>query len=171
MHEDPPGVDQKMVTPCIENPYRELAAYALGKPHGHITVQDLREAEVRALRVTSMDPPLLGKFLEQYPPQDPMRKVLTIQIERAEGVLLCLWRGDYQAAFDIQPGPYIHFKGGEYLVFKEALLLEGPKERMAIVYYEPPNGRAFVRTIREWVDIVKWPDGLYRPRFMKKGSV
>jgi hypothetical protein len=134
-------------------------------------VKDLQDAKKHAQRVCSSDPPLLQKFLEQYPAQDPMRKVTVEQVEEVEGLLQCIWRGDYgDDVFDPKSGPYVHFKGETYLCFGIATLLQGPKEEVAVVYSNKP-GDIFVRTLKEWIEIVKWPDGKYRPRFMKEGSV
>ena len=159
-----------MPTPCISNPYAALACYALCRPLGDVSVGDLQDAENRAKKLCSADPPLLGKFLELYPAQSPMSKATLEQVEEAEGLLQCIWRGDYKDARNPDSGPYTHFKGTLYLVYGQALLLQGPKGEPAVVY-SSKAGSVFVRTLQEWSEIVKWPDGKYRPRFMKEGSV
>lgn len=159
-----------MATPCIPNPYAALACYALCRPLGDISVKDLQDAEKRAEKVCSSDPPLLEKFLEQYPAQDPMAKTTVERVEEVEGLLQCIWRGDYKDAFNPEAGPYVHFKGTIYLCYGNATLLQGPKEEHAVVY-SSKSGEIFVRPLKEWAEIVKWPDGKYRPRFMKEGSV
>ena len=159
-----------MATPCIPNPYAALACYALCRPLGDVSVKDTQDAEERAKQVCSSDPPLLQKFLEQYPAQNPIFKTTRKRVEEVEGLLQCIWRGDYKDAFNPESGPYVHFKGTNYLCFGIATLLQGPKEETAVVY-SSKEGDIFVRPIKEWAEIVKWPDGKYRPRFMKEGSV
>jgi hypothetical protein len=150
-----------MATPSISNPYRVLAAYALSKSIDFIGEDESIEAEVRATKVCSTDPPLLLKFIELYPslPKggDP---------GQAEGLLRCIWRGELETSHNPSVGcNYQHFKGNIYRVHFKALLLQGPKEEQAIVYGR--EGETFVRPVREWGDLVLWPDGEYHPRFMR----
>lgn len=158
-----------MATPFISNPYAVLASYALGGPPLGVSPEETEEAEKFALSLRSKDPPLLEKFLALYPPQNPMRKTTVEQSEEAEGLLRCIWRGDYEGVFNPKAGPYTHFKGETYLCYGEARLLQGPREEIAVVYSNK-KGDVFVRPLREWVEIVKWPDGRYRPRFAREGA-
>jgi hypothetical protein len=158
-----------MTTYFIANPYEVLARYALGKSSG-ISENDVRDAKSFAERVCSEDPPLLEKFLSYYPPQNPMRKVTVDQMEEAGGLLHCIWRGEYDRVLDPEAGPYVHFKGETYLCYGKALLIQGPKEDPAVVYSNKA-GDVFVRPLREWVEIVKWSDGKYRPRYLKESLV
>jgi hypothetical protein len=163
-----------MATPCIPNPYAALACYALCRPLGDVSVRDIDVARVKARGLRYADPPLLPKFLEQYPAillttaQKQMMKVNASHAEEVEGLLQCIWRGDYEDVFNLESGPYVHFKGVTYLVYGKALLLQGPKEEPVVVY-SSKEGEIFVRPLREWVEVVKWPDGKYRPRFRKEG--
>jgi hypothetical protein len=156
-----------MPTPCIPNPYAALACFALARPLGDISEKDIEEAATFALKIRSSDPPLLKKFLGLYPPQNPMGKSTVDRVEEAEGLLQCIWRGDYDGVHNPEAGPYVHFKGETYLCYGKALLLQGPKEEPAVVYSNK-GGDIFVRPLKEWVEIVKWPDGKYRPRFTKE---
>jgi hypothetical protein len=156
-----------MATPCIPNPYAALASYALGGPSVGASQEEIQEAEKFALSLQGKDPPLLEKFLALYPPQSPMRKTTVERSEEAEGLLMCIWRGDLKGVLNPKAGPYTHFKGETYLCYGEAKLLQGPKEEVAVVYSNK-KGDTFVRPLREWVEIVKWPDGRYRPRFVKE---
>lgn len=147
-----------------------LACYALHRPVGGVSPDEVEEATRFTLKLKAQDPPLLQKFLSFYPPQDTTRWVIADQAEEAEGLLQCLWRGDYEGVLDPKSGPFVHFKGTTYLCFGEAKLLQGPKEEIAVVY-SSKSGEIFVRPLREWVEIVKWPDGKYRPRFMREELV
>lgn len=158
-----------MPTPCIPNPYAALASYALGGPIVGASQEEINEAEKFALSLRDKDPPLLEKFLALYPPQNPMRKTTVERSEEAEGLLRCIWRGDYEGVFNPKAGPYTHFKGETYLCYGKAKLLQGPKEEVAVVY-SSKSGDIYVRPLREWIEIVKWPDGKYRPRFAKDGA-
>lgn len=155
-----------MATPFIANPCAVLAAYSLGRPICEVSLEEIDDAKKKALSLQSVDPPLLQKFLVLYPPQDPLRKVTVDQDEEAEGLLRCIWRGDYERSLAPKIGPYIHFKGSVYLCYGEAKLLQGPKEEVAMIYSNK-EGEMFVRPLQEWIEIVKWPNGLYRPRFIE----
>lgn len=152
-----------MPTPCISNPYKTLAAYALGKPLGWVSEQEIDQANKAVNEVLDHDPLLLPYFLSHYPKGE--RGGNGITEAEAEGILRCLWRGDYQRAFNIQSGPHLHFKGSTYLVYGEGILLQGPKEEPAVVYSNI-EGKIFIRPLREWTEIVKWPNGEYNPRYI-----
>ena len=154
-----------MTTPSINNPYRILAAYALRKPPEIIPESVVLEARERAKQVCCSDPPLLTKFLSFYTDVEPHIKVTTEDAERAEKLLRCIWRGDLHEAYDPTPGNYQHFKGSFYTVQSLAKLLQGPKEELAVVYGNDEG--TFVRPLREWIELVLWPDGEYRPRFKR----
>lgn len=155
-----------MATPCIPNPYAALACYALGN-RNRVTDAEIDEARGKALSLRSKDPPLLQKFLDLYPPQDLIRKITDNQTEEAEGLLRCIWRGDYERALTPKAGPYVHFKGSIYICYGKAKLLQGPEEEVAVIYSNK-EGEMFVRPLREWAEIVIWPNGLYRPRFVEE---
>jgi hypothetical protein len=155
-----------VTTPCIQNPYAVLASFALGGPVCGASTEEAKEAEKFALSLRDKDPPLLEKFLAFYPTQDSMQDSTVEQCAEVEGLLRCIWRGDYEGVFKPKAGPYTHFKGGNYLCYGEAKLLQGPKEEVAVVY-SSESGTIYVRPLREWVEIVKWPDGKYRPRFAR----
>jgi hypothetical protein len=154
-----------MSTPIINNPYRVLASYALRKPPEVLPDSVIFEARARAKQVCGSDPPLLGKFLSFYTDIEPHIKVTAEDAERAEKLLRCIWRGDLDEAYDPIPGIYQHFKGGTYRVQALAKLLQGPKEEIAVVYGN--DEETFVRPLKEWVELILWPDGEYHPRFMR----
>ncbi len=153
-----------MATLSIDNPYRVLAAYALKKQPGTLSEEELVEAENRAKEVCSSDPPLLAKFMSFYK-VDPAWKTTVDVAEQAEKLLRCIWRGEVEEAYAPTPGPYQHFKGTLYTVQSVALLLQGPREELAVVYGDTKG--TFVRPLREWAELVIWPDGEYHPRFKR----
>jgi hypothetical protein len=150
-----------MTTPCITDPYKALACYALHRHREDVSSEEVREAENFTLKLKFQGPPLLQKFLAFYPPQDPMWETP----EEIEGLLQCIWRGDFERTLSAKTGPYTHFKGGLYLCYGKSLLIQGLKEETAVVYSNQ-EGSIFVRPLREWAEIVKWEDNRYRPRFV-----
>jgi hypothetical protein len=155
-----------MATPSIDNPYRILAAYALRKQPGVIPEFSILEAKKRAKQVCGSDPPLLQKFLSFYTDVEPHIQVTSEDTDQAEKLLRCIWRGEAEEGWDPSPGSYQHFKGAIYTVQSIALLLQGPKEERAVVYGNTEG--TFVRPLREWAELVLWPDGEYHPRFKKQ---
>ena len=155
-----------MATPSIDNPYRILASYALHKSPDVLPDSVILEARERAKQVCRSDPPLLAKFISFYTDVEPHVGVTAEDAERAEKLLRCIWRGDVEEAYDPTPGQYLHFKGAFYTVKSTALLLQGPKEELAVVYSNSDG--TFVRPLREWVELVLWPDGEYHPRFKRQ---
>ena len=62
---------------------------------------------------------------------------------------------------------YIHHKGGKYLVL--ALADESTNDRKGnkvVVYVSLTYGKIKCRDLREFIEIVKWPDGDMKPRFV-----
>lgn len=57
-----------------------------------------------------------------------------------------------------------HFKGGEYRVISAATI-EATEER-AVVYRSEGTGLTWVRTYADFTQLVEWPDGVTRPRFV-----
>jgi len=155
-----------VATPSIDDPYRILASYALRKPPEVLPSSVIFEARKRAKQVCGYDPPLLDRFLSFYTDVEPHISVTAEDAVRAEKLLRCIWRGDVDEAYDPTPGTYQHFKGNFYTVQSIAKLLQGPKEELAVVYGNDDG--TFVRPLREWVELVLWPDGEYHPRFKRQ---
>ena len=156
-----------MTTPCVPNPYDVVAAYAIGKPSPWVSREEAEAADAAIRKSCVGDPPFLDRFLAQYPAQEHRNPQQAIEVEE---LLQCIWRGEFKEAFNVKSGPYIHFKGTTYLCFGIGTLIQGPKEEVAVVYSNK-EGEVWIRPLDEWVEVVKWPDGKYRPRFMKEGSV
>jgi len=150
-----------MPTQFIVDPFIPLAAIALGKLEHAVTPEERNEAQVRASLAVTFGAPFHERFLGYYPPKTQSGE----QVDKTEKLLRLFWRGDLD--YEVFPGGYQHFKGGLYTVEQIALLLEGSKEEVAVIYFgiQDPS-KVFVRPLREWYHIVLWPDGEYRPRFM-----
>lgn len=67
----------------------------------------------------------------------------------------------------VLPGLYRHFKGRLYVVEGRALDVTGSRSPTEMVlYHNRTSGERFVRTYEDFVAVVKWPDGIMRPRFI-----
>jgi len=64
-------------------------------------------------------------------------------------------------------GLYDHFKGGVYSSERVALWVEDGSP--VVIYVSLANGATFVRKCSEWNEVVQWPDGKYRSRFVFRG--
>lgn len=112
------------------------------------------------------EPPLFPKLLEALGGHFSAETLSPAKQELAEKILRFLWRGENTG--DVRPGTYKHFKGNLYTVEKIALLLKGQSEEPAVIYFANNDpSKVFVRPLCEWYDIVLWPDGEYRLRFMR----
>jgi hypothetical protein len=71
----------------------------------------------------------------------------------------------------IRPGIYDHFKGGVYLVTGLSTWVSGGEpEAQAVEYLSMIYGTRFTRLATQWCEVVQWPDGKYRSRFVYRGS-
>jgi hypothetical protein len=82
---------------------------------------------------------------------------------------------------EFRPGKYVHYKGGHY----SAIMLVAHHETREpmVVYVSHEKGNVQVRELRQppregfqtssvdaWTDVVEWPDGEKRPRFVFLGD-
>jgi hypothetical protein len=65
---------------------------------------------------------------------------------------------------------YIHFKGGRYVVRGVAIDATNGAERYVVVYSSVTDKRLFVRSLEEFLEVVLWPDGVMRARFVEAKS-
>lgn len=73
----------------------------------------------------------------------------------------------------IQPGLYEHYKGGKYLVVALAETHEHNGD-VDVIYISLAYGKYVTRPLQRdsrnedsWTDLVKWPDGVERCRFIR----
>lgn len=69
---------------------------------------------------------------------------------------------------DLERGIYDHFKGGVYLVRGVSSWASGNGEPV-VEYTSMVFGTHHVRLLSQWREIVKWPDGEQRGRFVYRG--
>jgi hypothetical protein len=70
----------------------------------------------------------------------------------------------------VKPGLWRHFKGALYVVEGTALnVSQGPDEGLTMVLYwslsDGPS-KKFVRDLEEFIEPIRWRDGVVRPRFL-----
>lgn len=75
------------------------------------------------------------------------------------------WLSD--AGWDMTHGVWDHFKGGVYRSTAVALCVDTEKAK---VCYENEAGRKFVRDVDSWNELVQWPDGEWRSRFVRRSN-
>lgn len=62
---------------------------------------------------------------------------------------------------------YKHHKGGTYTVICVGLESTNSRPRLpVVVYVSHERGYINMRDLKEWEEVVMWPDGLERPRFV-----
>ena len=68
---------------------------------------------------------------------------------------------------EIKQGVYQHYKGGKYLVlFVADVATNGQEGKKEVVYVSLTNGMILCRNLDEFTEVVKWPDGGMKPRFI-----
>lgn len=69
---------------------------------------------------------------------------------------------------ELQPGLYVHYKGGKYLVlFVAHESTNGREGRDVVVYVSLTNNSTHTRDFVEFTEEIVWPDGVTRPRFIR----
>ena len=78
---------------------------------------------------------------------------------------------------DLVRGPWIHYKGGRYLVAFVAETHEHNGD-LDVVYISLTHGKVVTRPLRRdsrdqdsWQDMIRWPDGMHRERFVPEDSL
>jgi hypothetical protein len=103
---------------------------------------------------------------ETYVPPPPVKNE-----EEIRRLLICCaegWAVDRRTQ-QVVSGIYDHFKGGVYIVLLPLHKWTGD-EGGQVVLYTNLTSEVFARHVDVWTEIVKWPDGKYRPRFVLRGD-
>ncbi len=76
-----------------------------------------------------------------------------------------------------QPGLYLHSKGGTYILVCVAEMHEHNGD-LDVIYISLKHGKFVTRPLRQdsrkqasWLDVVEWPDGKKRERFVPMGAL
>ena len=118
---------------------------------------------------------LLGRFMKAM---DADGKRLNIEkADLASGLLECLnpYQSDvpYTSPDSLRSNKigniYDHFKGGVYMIRDFSLWASGNGE-LVVEYLSMIHGTKHARLGSEWCEVVQWPDGKYRSRFVHRGA-
>jgi hypothetical protein len=109
-------------------------------------------------------------------PVSRVRDILSQSVNTISQELIPLWLSLRDSVSDnwlSEAGPrmphgiYDHFKGGVYLTERVALWVDD--DSPVVFYVSLVNGAAYCRRCSEWNEVVQWPDGKYRSRFVFRG--
>jgi hypothetical protein len=112
---------------------------------------------------------LVSRFVQGMPKGNWLN---TQAMELAQGLLECL--DPYQAyspytnPASIMEGIWDHFKGGVYLKSGQGSWASGNNEPV-VEYISMIYGSKHYRLVDQWCEVVQWPDGKYRSRFVYRG--
>ena len=68
---------------------------------------------------------------------------------------------------EVTPGIYQHYKGGTYRVLLIATESTNAREgNKAVIYISLKDGLIHYRDLKEFTELVVWPDGGKKPRFI-----
>jgi len=152
------------MTDFIRDPYRRLTGHFLVRDEDDVSDSELAhctEVVDRIVRTAGA-----GSFEERF--AEARGFPISDEVERKEvyGLLLCLHLGWWTK--DVQIGGYYdHYKGGYYFV--EKLILDTATKQDKFVYQSVYTKKWFGRAPHEWREIVEWPDGVLRSRFIQRG--
>jgi hypothetical protein len=136
-----------MATPGIADPFAKLS---------EITGHEITEAMI----YEHIDhPEFVSIFLRQYHVKDGDEDLVT-------GLLNALDKAGWisEAGPDMKHGVWDHFKGGVYL--SDGLGLNADSDELEVEYISLLHGTRHHRRCSSWNEIVQWPDGEYRSRFV-----
>ena len=179
------------MTQGIRDMYRHVAAIVSGMKAEDVP-QELRAQVKMALFEAAglIEPKVpdasaeqcLEKFTEILAKVYPHYFKIGVQDNREEllALLESLFHPEWRNAAPIDPnnwpmplGIYDHFKGGVYKVRGVSTFASGVMDDMAmeevVEYTSLTSGKDFTRFHWEWDELVKWPDGKYRARFVYRG--
>ena len=148
-----------MIKPTT-NVYCKIASLAFGK--AELEVESAEESQVYAavqqtLHAEDPDIDVLLHYLSGVPPEI---------VPEIRELLYCILRQDLtETGSKFQHGTYKHFKGHQYrtlMCAKDAI-----SEKDLVVYTALQDGSLWTRPTLDFGEVVLWPDGRYRSRFVK----
>jgi hypothetical protein len=156
-----------MATPGFGEPYTKLTELFLGN-----TTTDHERSVVHRMvdeAILSTGDSLLNRFLQRVSALVP-DKVAGADHALVDGLLRCIANGWYTGPLTLKEnGIWDHFKGGVYLKTGHGSWASGDGEPV-IEYISMIYGTKHYRLASQWCDVVQWPDGGYRSRFVYRGS-
>ena len=152
------------MTPAFEDVYATLAQLA-GLEISEAVRSRIDKAAFDGLRIG-------GSFHKEFWRLviDPDSVALTYEQELlVEGLFDCLAHDWVSAAGpNMQHGIWDHFKGGLYMSVGTAI--DAERDCCQVEYISLYHATRHHRRAASWNEVVKWPDGRYRSRFVYRGS-
>jgi hypothetical protein len=162
-----------MSTPGIKDVFRRIVSIVDHMPEENVTKARRSQIKMACFAATAVEEPALERFLGDGSFFERLFRELNMKPGALDpeaqgelvGLLECLWRRDISdAGWDMTHGVYEHFKEGVYLttgVSRDADTGEPRVEYISLLHGSKHNRRA-----EQWREVVKWPDGRYRSRFV-----
>jgi hypothetical protein len=139
--------------------YRQMAALVLSKKPEEVTTVERQAVIVAVDKSSYTNEPDLDQLLRFLPP--PPKEALPA----LRDLLHCIYRGDVTGIENFKHGLYTHYKGGKYRTILTAM--DSETEKPTVVYVSLSSGEFWVRPLEMFAEIVIWPDGKYRSRFVR----
>lgn len=159
-----------MATPGLGDPFTALG-HAYRSPVNHLkdlplTKEEVAAVTVRVLKIVNAhtSPAEMARDFFEGAKETPSDEIFAAATKLFE----CLRNGWYIAPEKLPRGVYDHFKGGVYRLERFSSWASGRGEQVC-GYLSMLFGTDHTRYAWEWCDIVEWPDGKYRPRFVYRG--
>jgi len=162
-----------MATPGISDVYYWIAVVSM--PDKAPSDFDLEAVKSIIHRVLAVEPDHHGlhlpRFMELAQAElGPSYQAPDVAESNAiEGLFLALRTADAITTTDplaFKHGVYDHFKGGVYKSNKLGLFAN---DAQYVDYTSLTYGTDHARFLKEWSEVVQWPDGKYRSRFVYRG--
>lgn len=160
-----------MATPGIKDIYVRLASRFF-KTAADEDVTDKMREHVEALvhGIILIEPEteqasFVSRFVAHMDKSDGVT-LTADETDEVEGILDALNFGSWIMDPDeLSLGVYDHFKGGIYMVRGFSSWASGNGERV-VEYTSLIHGTHHTRLADQWCEVVQWPDGMYRSRFV-----
>lgn len=181
-----------MSTPGIRDIHRRLASHFHCIPESEVTREQRRDTKIVTFScVTGAEGGVTDRFADRFQKAMGDRGGLTVDaFGEVQGLLEMLRFSVEKSGEDItvldpsrtyswitEVGPsmplgiYDHFKGGVYLATGVAHWASGDMEYTVeyVSLLGPHAGKKCNRFAWQWAEVVPWPDGKYRSRFVYRG--
>lgn len=164
-----------MPTPFISDVYRRLASHILGISEPSVTAEQRATYKKFAQEAGESSGNPYTAFLAKVTSTGAKTSLTAPQMGEISGLLELVQHDLMNAtpwistAGKFMPlGVYDHFKGGIYLVDRVELCADTSEFRVS--YLSLVFATYHSRRANEWNEIVVWPDGKYRSRFVLRGN-
>jgi len=144
-----------------------------GIPDVYVKLQEIvgvpvSPQDIDVLASVLPEPPssFVGRFLVNFAP-DGFRATVE-QVDMIQGLMECLHHGWVsEAGPGMRHGVWDHFKGGLYCSLGVGRHAE--TDALEVEYISLFHATKHHRRCEQWNEVVQWPDGKYRSRFVYRG--